>query len=292
VTPRHWSEIPAVPAEAFRDSVLACGPSARVYESSGTTAGPERRARHHVCDPSVYRAAALSGFARAVLREREQRPFVVAAPERASHPSSSLGEMVTGLREVHDRGGPPSFLSAAGFAVDALAAHLDMLDPARPVLLVAVTSALLTLVDHARARGRRWCLPTGSIVVDTGGCKGYREELPRSAVLERYREWLGVEAEAVVNEYGMTELSSQLYARGTGAHRPPPWLRTMVCDPTTGREQPAGRAGVLRFVDLANVGSVIAVQTADLGRAVDGGIELLGRAAASDLRGCSLLLTS
>ena len=49
----------------------------------------------------------------------------------------------------------------------------------------------------------------------------------------------------------MTELCSQLYARGTGAHHPPPWLRTLVCDPSTGREQAAGRPGLLRYVDLA-----------------------------------------
>lgn len=291
-SPCRWTDIPAVPAEAFRDSVLACGPFVRVYESSGTTEGPERRARHHLCDPDVYRAATLSGFARSVLPAGERRPFVVAAPERASHTSSSLGEMVTWLRATYDLGGPPSFLSSTAFAVDALAAALDALDPARPILLLAVTSALLTLVDHARARDRRWRLPAGSLVLDTGGCKGYREDLPRAAVLARYHERLGVAPDAVVNEYGMTELCSQLYARGTGAHHPPPWLRAMVCDPSTGREQPAGRPGLLRYVDLANVGSVIAVQTADLGRAVDGGIELLGRAPQSDTRGCSLLLTS
>src|SRR6185369_2173587 len=117
VTPHHWTEIPAVPASAFRDSVLCCavgarGSEARVYESSGTTEGPERRARHHVPDVAVYRAAALTGFTRAlapfgsdVTTTRTipsdsgvaaaaspasvaslRRPFVVAAPERHSHP--------------------------------------------------------------------------------------------------------------------------------------------------------------------------------------------------------------
>ena len=289
VTPAHWTEIPAVPATAFRDSVLACGPAARIYESSGTTQGTERRARHHLVDVAVYRAAALAGFARAVLPAGSRRPFIAAAPERTTHPSSSLGEMLSWLRETYASGGPPSFLGAVSPDLAGLARALDALDE-RPILLVAVTSALLRLVDHGRRKQRRWTLPPGSLVVDTGGCKGYDEDLARAAVLERYQEGLGVEPASVVNEYGMTELCSQLYARGADPHRAPPWLRTLVCDPATGREQPLGEPGVLRHVDLANVHSVVAVQTEDVGRAVDGGIEVLGRAGDAPPRGCSLLV--
>jgi hypothetical protein len=298
VTPAHWTEIPAVPASAFRDSVLACGPAARVYQSSGTTQGTERRARHHVVDVAVYRAAALAGFGRAVLPAGVRRPFVSAAPEHHTHRSSSLGEMVSWLRAEYaqdkrnELGGPeapPSFLGAAGPDLAGLAAALDALD-GRPILLVAVTSALLRLGDEARRAGRHWTLPPRSLVVDTGGCKGYDEDLPRGTILERYHETLGVVPADVVNEYGMTELCSQLYARATEPHRAPPWLRTLVCDPATGRELPLGEPGLLRHVDLANVHSVVAIQTDDVGRAVDGGIELLGRTADAPPRGCSLLV--
>jgi hypothetical protein len=287
--PRSWHEVPAVPAEAFRLSVLACGPAERVYQSSGTTAGPDRRAQHHVPDVEVYHAAALAGFQRAVLAEGEHRRFLVAAPERVTHPASSLGEMVTWLRDAHDADTLPSLLRADGVDVEGLADALDRLPPAEPIVLVAVTSALLRLTDWAVAHRREWRLPRGSVIVDTGGCKGYERHLARDAILERYGGVLGIGAEAVVNEYGMTELGSQLYARGTSPHVAPPWLRALVCDPATGREMPAGEIGCLRFVDLANVGSVVAIQTEDLGRAVEGGIELLGRAPGAVTRGCSLL---
>jgi hypothetical protein len=50
-----------------------------------------------------------------------------------------------------------------------------------------------------------------------------------------------------------------------------------------------GRRGLIRWIDLANVETVSAIQTGDLGVRTDtGGIRLLGRAPGADLRGCSL----
>src|SRR5258707_1863136 len=87
----------------------------------------------------------------------------------------------------------------------------------------------------------------------------------------------------------MTELSSQCYARGLhGRHQAPPWLRALVIDPEAGEETAAGATGALRLIDLANVGSVIGVQTQDLARRIDdGSFELLGRDPAALPRGCS-----
>jgi hypothetical protein len=288
--PATWQDIPAVPADAFRMSVLACGPAKRVYRSSGTTAGIEHRAAHHVPDVDVYRASALAGFARAVLPVGARRRFLVAAPERATHPASSLGEMVTWLRERHDGDTIPSFLADGAVDAERFAHTLDRLDPTVPVLILAVTSALLRLGDWAESRRRRWRLPSDSLVVDTGGCKGYDRDVARGDILERYHRLFDIVPEQVVNEYGMTELGSQCYAVGRGPHRSAPWLRTLVCDLTTGREVPTGEVGCLRHVDLANLGSVLAIQTEDLGRVRDGGIELLGRVPGATTRGCSLLV--
>jgi hypothetical protein len=290
--PTRWEEIPAVPALAFKESALTCAPAANVFLSSGTTAGPEHRAHHHVPDLALYRLAAITGFQRAVLPAGERRPFLVAAPEHASHPLSSLGAMVSWLRTAHDSGDEPSFLVDGGVSCEALGTRLEALDPDRPMLLLAVTTALLRLADHAETRGRCWRLPAGSLVVDTGGCKGYGQDLERVRILARYRAVLGIDPPCVINEYGMTELCSQLYARGDEPHRPPPWVRTVVVDPATGDPVPHGRPGLLRHLDLANLGSVIAVQTEDVGRALGNGIELLGRVAGAEARGCSLLLAS
>ncbi len=290
--PQRWEEIPAVPAFAFKEADLASAPAADVFLSSGTTQGPTRRARHHVPDLTLYHHAALTGFQRAVLPSGQRRPFLVAAPERRSHPMSSLGAMVTWLREAHDSGTEPSFLVEGAVNCERFASVLDALDPNQPILVLAVTAALLQLADYADPRGRSWTLPSGSLVVDTGGCKGYAENLERAAILARYRTLLGVESSAVINEYGMTEMCSQLYARDAKAHRPPPWVRSRVFDPATGTEAAPGQVGILRHLDLANLGSVVCVQTEDIGRRTETGVEVLGRVAGAEPRGCSLLLAS
>jgi hypothetical protein len=50
-----------------------------------------------------------------------------------------------------------------------------------------------------------------------------------------------------------------------------------------------GQPGILRVFDLANVWSVMAVQTEDLAVKRGTGFELVGRAAAAEPRGCSLM---
>ena len=113
--------------------------------------------------------------------------------------------------------------------------------------------------------------------METGGFKGRARSISKSALYRQCREFLGIHENDCVSEYGMTELSSQFYAVGSKAlFRGPAWTRTIEC------------GGLLRHFDLANRGSVMAVQTEDRGRIRPGGFELLGRARKAELRGCSL----
>jgi hypothetical protein len=63
----------------------------------------------------------------------------------------------------------------------------------------------------------------------------------------------------------------------------------MVISPETGLEVAEGEAGLIRVYDLANVASVLAVQTEDLGVRRGDGFELMGRVPDAPVRGCSLL---
>ena len=69
----------------------------------------------------------------------------------------------------------------------------------------------------------------------------------------------------------------------------PPWVRAQVISPETGREVSEGETGLIRVFDLANVFSVMAIQTEDLGVRRGDGFELIGRAVLAEARGCSLM---
>ena len=69
----------------------------------------------------------------------------------------------------------------------------------------------------------------------------------------------------------------------------PPWARAQIVSPETGREVADGETGLLRVFDLANVFSVMAIQTEDLAVRRGDGFELIGRAQLAEPRGCSLM---
>ena len=104
----------------------------------------------------------------------------------------------------------------------------------------------------------------------------------------------------MVNEYGMTELLSQYYEpapwleenEDLAARRllPPPWMRFQVLDPLTLAPVAEGEPGLLCHFDLANLGSVSAVLTEDMGQRDGEGLKLLGRAPGAEPRGCSLAM--
>ncbi len=76
------------------------------------------------------------------------------------------------------------------------------------------------------------------------------------------------------------------------AERPfhfPPWARVRIVSPETGGEVGEGETGLLRVFDLANVYSVMAIQTEDLGIRRGNGFVLAGRAVLAEPRGCSLM---
>jgi hypothetical protein len=95
----------------------------------------------------------------------------------------------------------------------------------------------------------------------------------------------------------MSELSSQAYDRKSGGsgdriYHLPPWARASVHSPETGAAVPEGETGLLRIVDLANVGSVTAIQTEDLARRRGDRIRAARTAVEVEARGCSLMEAS
>ena len=164
---------------------------------------------------------------------------------------------------------------------------------------MGTTASFAALFSALGSGGMKLRLAPGSRMMDTGGAKGQAVPMPASEVIARAGETLGIAPAMVINEYGMTELCSQLYDATSfncagvsdGQERfkiPPPWLRVTARDPVTLRPVPDGEIGLLTFFDLANVGSVSAVMTEDLGFVERGRVRVLGRAAGGEVRGCAL----
>ena len=132
--------------------------------------------------------------------------------------------------------------------------------------------------------------------METGGYKNRSRSMPKAELHALITERLGVPPENIICEYGMSELSSQAYDSGVRSQNSgvrefqfPPWARVQIISPETGREVADGETGLIRIFDLANVFSVAAIQTEDLGIRRGDGFELIGRAQLAEPRGCSLM---
>ena len=295
----RWEDVPPVPTAAFRGTVLSCAPATRVFRTSGTTAGPAARGEHHLPELALYRASWSEPFRRHLLPDRAHMRILSLVPGEDVLPDSSLSFMVTRIVERFGVPGSGFFLDRDGMDTAGLVRALDRAQSeGEPVLLVTTAFGGVAFLDMLRARGRRFHLPAGSRIMDTGGFKGRTREISREDLVALYEERLGIPASHVVGEYGMTEMSSQFYeatlSRAIAGEEPrrvfeaPPWVRTRVLDPDTLEPVPEGRPGLLAHFDLANAWTVCAVVTEDLGVATPGGFRLLGRARGAELRGCSL----
>lgn len=290
-----WRDIPPVPTAAFRGVELIVGDPADArlrFRTSGTTGGTAARGTHLVRRPATYRASLAGPFRHAVLGGRSRGRLLVLHPPFEPARDSSLSWMLDSvLAELGAEGSgraQPS-PSAAASAPEGLEVLEETAADAQPVAILGTTLALADWGERLAAAGARVELPGGSRIMDTGGVKG-RDGLVRDAAIEALLERFGLSEEAAVNEFGMTELLSQRYGPGLGrvALCGPPWLRSRVLDPVTLEERPEGEEGILCHYDLANVGTVVAVLTADRGRAVGDAIEWLGRTPGATPRGCSL----
>jgi hypothetical protein len=224
------------------------------------------------------------------------------APAPDDVPDSSLSFMLGAALDVLS-GGQGGFFVARDGVIDTtgLSETLEEATAHGTAILLAGTAfAFVHWLDWLKERSLRFDLPQGSLIMETGGFKGRSRVLERPQFYASLSEAHGVPFEAIVNEYGMTELLSQFYDGKSAAtsgmtledrrHVPPPWVRTRVLDPHTLSALPTGKRGLLCHYDLANAGSVMAVLTEDLGIAVDDGFRVLGRVQGSEARGCSLAM--
>lgn len=267
-------QIPFLPIELFKSHRVYCGsnPPQQIFTSSSTTG--QTPSRHYVADLRIYEEAFTRSF-ELFYGPAEQTAIYALLPNYLEREGSSLIYMVEGLIR---RGGGGFYL----YDHDALLRDMEAHQGKK--ILLGVSYALWDLAEEQRGALR------DVIVMETGGMKGRREELPREEFHRLLCDAFGVQS--IHSEYGMAELMSQAYSDGKGIFRTPPWMRICVRDLNDPfRLLPNGATGGVNLIDLANLYSCSFLQTQDLGKVYDdGSFRILGRISGSEIRGCNLLV--
>lgn len=270
-----FEQIPFLPISLFKLRDIYCGeaPPEVVFTSSATTGMTP--SRHPMSSLAHYEAIFTEAFRR-FYGDPAQWGIYALLPSYLERTGSSLIYMADRLIAQAGSGG--------FYLYDHQQLIADMEADPKPKILLGVSYALWDLVEQHAPK------LSNTIVMETGGMKGHREELPKAEFHRILCQGFGVEQ--IHSEYGMAELTSQAYSKGGNRFYCPPWMRVVVRDVndpfhlTMG----AGRGG-LNIIDLGNQSSCAFLQTEDVGRLFeDGAFEVEGRIDHSEIRGCNLLV--
>lgn len=276
--PQSVNDIPFLPISFFKTHpIIAEGMSPQtVFKSSGTT-GMER-SKHLVADTSLYERSFLPTYAHFIGPLENQLIFAL-LPNYIEQGESSLVYMVDHLIRAtkHELSGfylnnPESLLKAIE----------EGRKTGRKLVLFGVSYALLDLADqHVDLSDVQ--------IIETGGMKGRRKEMTKEALHAELKQAFG--SDFISSEYGMSELLSQAYSNSNGLFDLPLWMHVQlrdVNDPFSLVDE--GKTGGVNVIDLANLYSCAFIATQDLGKIINGRLQLMGRFDQADLRGCNLLV--
>lgn len=298
-TVKNITQIPFLPISFFKSHSIKTGSfePELIFESSGTSGSVN--SRHLIKEAALYKKSFVTGFELAYGPIKDWC-IIGLLPSYLERGNSSLVYMVDELTRQSGH-------SQSGFYLnefEKLFTTLQQLETTRQkTLLIGVTFALLDFAE-------KYSMPLKhTIMMETGGMKGRREEMIREEVHAILKKSFGLNE--IHSEYGMTELLSQAYSKGNGIFRCPPWMKMLVRDDEdpllvqSGVQSPESGVGsvldtqysrlsltgAINLIDLANIYSCSFIATDDIGRLYgDGSFEVLGRMDNSDMRGCSLMV--
>jgi hypothetical protein len=311
--PQDVQRLPGVPVRAFRLTRVAVHPAEldrAVFVTSGTT--EVQRGRHAFRTLETYRALSLRFARTALLADRREPCVVVALGTRPAQPETSSLSFMMKLFIEHFDGRALSALDKTSSGEELLAGRFlldrDGIDlrglkgavavaaeRAEPLLILATSLALVELVEKLQADVVS--CPARTVVMQTGGFKGRNPTRSDRGLGHEVARALAIDPARIVGEYGMTELTSQLYeghlpggglTGEAGFYREPPWLRVVPVHPVSLEPVGEGEVGLAKIIDLGNVDSAVAIVTEDLVVKSARGVELRGRSAGAVSRGCSL----
>jgi hypothetical protein len=276
---KELNQIPFLPVSFFKSDPIQTGNFVPeiIFTSSSTTG--QVPARHFVRQSGLYRESFVKGFE---LFYGEPRDYCILAllPSYLERSGSSLILMAEELIRLSGHTESGFYLNDYEKLQQVL---LNLEKNKQRTILIGVSFALLDFAEEYSMQ------LSHTIVMETGGMKGRRQEITRFELHEILKQKLGVSR--VHSEYGMTELLSQAYSEGEGLYKPVPWMKPWVRDEDDPLSLHDSGEGLLNVIDLANRDSCAFIATDDVVKLYkDGSFEILGRMDNSDIRGCSLLV--
>ena len=280
---KKLTDIPYLPIGFFKTQAVKTGhfEPELYFESSGTTSSIN--SRHYVKEVAIYRVSFIAGFHK-FYGDPSSWCIIGLLPSYLERQHSSLVMMVDDLIRRSDHPQSGFYLNEH----ELLFEQLKKLELAgQKVLLIGVTYALLDFAERFPMKLDH------TVIMETGGMKGRREEITRADVHKILQHGLG--PQSIHSEYGMTELLSQAYSSGKGIFYPSDTMKVLIReedDPFEIHENGDKEyRGIINVIDLANVWSCAFIATEDAGILYPGGsFEVTGRVNLSDIRGCSLMV--
>lgn len=271
-------EIPFLPIRFFKDFEIISGnrKTEKIFTSSGTTGSSV--SKHFVTDLSFYHESLDKSFSDFYGELKDYTLFAL-LPSYLEREGSSLIDMVEYWIKESGKGG--------FYLYNHEELYRDLMENERQgkkAILIGVSFALLDFVENFSMNLNH------TIVMETGGMKGRKEEITREELHRILRDGFGLQE--IHSEYGMTELLSQAYSKGNAKFQTPQWMKIKIRDTEDPLNLlPVGKTGGINVIDLANLNSCSFIATDDLGKIYpDGTFEILGRFDHSDVRGCNLMV--
>lgn len=295
----QWQDIPMVYNDVFKTHLVASFPLEKSVMScltGGTTSLTQRGRIFRDEDGKRLVFSANRMMTESYLfpdfTEGKRCRILILAPSPEMAPSMG---MAIGMEQTRLHFGTPDsmfLLGKSGIDVNALIKALRESEASGvPVALIGATSAYVYFFQACRRKKMRFRLPPGSRICDGGGYRGRFGVVTRDDYYAMVQEILNIPGSHCVNVLGEAETATNLFddslrrvVKGLPSRkrtRPvPPWSRVLAMSIDCLKPLPDGEVGLLAHWDLANVPTVLAVITDNLGYTTDNGTgcEMVGRA--------------
>ncbi len=295
----RWQDIPIVYNDVFKTHLVASFPlekSVMACLTGGTTSLTQRGRifRDEDGKKLVFAANKMmtGSYFFPDFEEGKRCRILILAPSPELAPSMGMAIGIDQTRRHFGTDDSMFLLGKSGIHINELLKALREAESTGvPVALIGATVAYVYFFQACRRKKMKFRLPPGSRICDGGGYRGRFGVVTRDDYYAMVEEILGIPNSHCVNVLGEAETATNLFddslrrcAKGLPLRkrtRPvPQWSRVLAMSIDDLKPLPDGEIGLLAHWDLANVPTVLAVITDNLGYTTDDGrgCEMVGRA--------------